>query len=313
MSEEKFVGIDVAKDKFDICVLPERAHFVCNNDAKGITGLVADLKRQNPTVIVLEPSGGYEMILTAELYSAELPVALVNARQVRDFARSIGKLAKTDSIDAYVLARFAEAVRPEPKPIPTEEQRLIRDLVTRRRQLVDMRAAEKNRLHQARTKVLSENVLNVITFLDKQIQSIDTDIDDQIKKSPLWSEKNKLLTTFKGVGPVTTKTLMAYLPELGEVDRQKISSLAGLAPFNKDSGKMRGKRMIAGGRAIVRKALYMAAITAAKHNDAIRPFYQRLIGAGKPAKVALTACMRKILVILNAMVRENRSFQGLLA
>ena len=313
MHEEVFVGIDIAKDRLDVHLLPKGEHTAVKNDAEGIASFITLLQEEEPTIIVMEASGGYEVTVAAELGAAGLPVAIVNPRQVRDFARAIGKLAKTDAIDAYVLARFAETIKPEPKPLPTEDEKQIKELVTRRKQLVDLRASEKNRFHRARSTRVRQSIQTVIATLDQEIQDIDKNIDDIIKRSPLWRDKEDLLKTFKGLGPATVKTLVAKLPELGEVGRQPISCLVGIAPLNKDSGKTRGKRMISGGRAEVRSALYMVAISAIRCNPIIKPFYQRLIKAGKPFKVAIVACMRKILVILNAMLRDKRPFQDVFA
>lgn len=309
MHKEVFVGIDISKDRLDVHLLPEGVHFAVKNDAEGIASLIRRLQEEAPTIIIMEASGGYEISVAAELGSVNLPVAIVNPRQVRDFAKGIGKLAKTDAIDAHVLARFAETIRPEPQPLSTEEEKQIKELVTRRKQLVDLRASEKNRLHRARSTRVRHSIQTVIAALDQEIRDIEQNIDNIIKGSPLWREKEDLLKTFKGVGSTTAMTIVAKLPELGETGRQKISCLVGIAPLNKDSGKMRGKRMITGGRADVRSALYMVAISAIKCNPVIKPFYQRLIEAGKPFKVAIVACMRKILVILNAMIRDKRPFQ----
>ncbi len=309
MHEEVFVGIDIAQETLDVHVLPQRDAFRCDNDADGIEKLIKHLQRVAPTVIVMEASGGFEINLAAELGAANLPVAMVNPRQVRDFARGTGKLAKTDAIDAYVLASFAQTNKIEPRPLPSEDEQLIKDLVRRRQQLISLRAMEKNRLHRVRSKPVRESILVVIQTLDEQIRTIDRDLDDILRRSPLWREEEDLLKSFSGVGPVTARTLLALLPELGKANRQQIAALVGLAPFNRDSGKMRGKRMIAGGRTDVRNALYMAAVSARKHNSTIKAFYERLMQAGKPAKVALTACMRRILVILNAMIKTKRPFE----
>lgn len=309
MLKETFIGIDVAQDHLDVHVLPKAVHFTCPYDANGVASLVSRLQEEHPTVIIMEATGGYEITLAAELGAAGLPVAIVNPRQVRDFARGIGKLAKTDKIDAFVLARFGETNRPAPQAIPTDEQKQIKELVTRRRQLVGLRASEKNRRHSARTMRVRQSIDTIIATLDRELAEIDRDIDGLIRNSPLWREEEKLLKTFKGVGPVVSRVVLAKLPELGKLNRQEIACLLGLAPLNRDSGKMRGKRMISGGRKDVRDALYMAAVSAIQHNKVIRPFYQRLTKAGKLYKVAITACMRKILLILNAMVREKKPFQ----
>jgi transposase len=311
--EDVFVGIDIAQERLDVHVLPQGDAFKYQNDANGIERLVIHLQKVAPTVIVVEASGGFEISLAAELGAANLPLAIVNPRQVRDFARGIGKLAKTDAIDAYVLANFAQTNKIEPRPLPSEEEQLIKDLVRRRQQLISLRATEKNRLHRVRSKPVRESILVVIQTLDEQIRNIDRDLDNILRSSPLWREKEDLLKSFSGVGPVTARTLLALLPELGKANRQQIAALVGLAPLNRDSGKMRGKRMIAGGRTDVRNALYMAAVSASKHNSTIKAFYERLRQAGKPAKVALTACMRRMLVILNAMIKAKRPFEVLFA
>jgi transposase len=311
--EKVFIGIDVAQDRLDVHTLPQDAQFSCSNDPKGIKWLITRLKKEAPLVIVMESTGGLEKDTAVALAIAGLPVAVVNPRQVRDYARGIGKLAKTDKIDAFVLASFAKTNKVKPKPIPTESQQILKDLVRRRRQLVDLRASEKNRLHRVRSQPVKNSILVVIRTLDEQIRNIDRDLGDILKNSPLWREKEELLKSFNGIGPVTARTLIALLPELGHTNRQQITALVGLAPLNRDSGKKRGKRMIEGGRSDVRNALYMAAVSALKHNQKIKSFYNRLIQAGKPVKVALTACMRKILIILNAMIKSKSSFGELYA
>jgi transposase len=311
--EEVFVGIDIAQETLDVHVLPQGDGLQYQNDSDGVGKLIKHLRRVAPTVIVMEASGGFEISLAAELGAASLPLAIVNPRQVRDFARGLGKLAKTDAIDAYVLARFAQTNKIEPRPLPSEEEQLIKDLVKRRQQLVSLRATEKNRLHRVRSTPVRESILVVIQTLDEQIRNIDHDLDDLLRSSPLWREKDDLLKSFTGIGPVTARVLLALLPELGTASREQIAALVGLAPMNKDSGKMRGRRMITGGRPGVRNALYMAALSAVKHNRVIRDFYDRLIQAGKPFKVAMTACMRKIIVILNAMIKNKSSFGELCA
>lgn len=311
MPKEIFVGIDVSEEKLDVHVLPTGLSISCRNDAQGIDGLLKQLKKSPPSIIVMEATGGLERLPAAELGSSGLAVAVVNPRQVRDFARGIGKLAKTDSIDAYVLARFAETTKPVPKALESDEEALLKDLVKRRRQLVDLRAGEKNRLRRARSQPIQQSILMLIQTLENQIRKIDLDLDDNLRGSPIWREKEELLKSFTGIGSITSRTLLALLPELGRVDRGQIASLVGLAPRNKDSGKMRGKRKISGGRADVRKTLYMAALTAISHNSTIKEYHERLIAAGKPFKVAITACMRKILVILNAMAKSNTRYEEL--
>lgn len=310
MQREVFVGIDISKDRLDVYLLPEDVHLGLGNDAEGITSLIGRLKEANPTIIIMEASGGYEISVAAELGSVGLPVAIVNPRQVRDLAKGIGKRAKTDAIDAYVLARFGETNRPEPQPLSTELEKQLKELVTRRRQLVELRASEKNHLRRARSTRVRQSVQAVITALDQEIRAIEEDIGTSIKGSPLWRERDDLIRTFKGVAAATSMMLVAKLPQLGEVRRQSVTCLVGVVPFNHDSGEKKGKRTIMGGRADVRNALYMAAISAIRCNPVIKPFYQRLIKAGKPSKVAIVACMRKILVILNAMIRDKRPFQA---
>jgi transposase len=303
-NEEVFVGIDISKDQLDVHMLPRGMQTSVKNDAQGIESLLEMLRAENPRVIVMEATGGYEITVAAELGVASLPVAIVNPAQVRDFAKGIGKRAKTDAIDAYVLAQFAQTVKPKPKPLGTDDEQQIKELVTRRRQLVDLCASEKNRLHRARSDRVRHSIQAIIAALDKEIE----DINGLVRKSPLWRETEKLLKSFKGVGPVTARVLMAKLPELGHVSRQQISRLVGLAPLNKDSGKKKGKREISGGRADVRATLYMAAVSAIKSNVLIKPFYERLSKAGKPFKVVITACMRKMIIILNAMLKKKQPF-----
>lgn len=313
MAEKVFVGIDISKETLDIHVLPSNEKWQCPNNAKDIGRLVKRLRPKAPEAIILEATGGYEAMAAALLIEAELPVSIVNPRQVRDFAKAMGQLAKTDCIDALVLARYGEAIKPRLTPLPTREERLIKELVSRRRQLVDLRSGEKNRLHQARTDRIRQSVCAVIDALDREIQQIDDDLDTTIKQSPLWQEDVKLLKTIKGIGPVTARTLLAHLPELGKVSRQEIASLVGVAPLNRDSGKMRGKRSCIGGRKEIRSVLYMAAKTAARHNKTIKPFYQRLEKEGKIYKVAIVACMRKLLVIANAVLRDRQPFREIFA
>lgn len=308
-NEEVFVGIDISKDQLDVHMLPRGMQTSVKNDAQGIESLLEMLRAENPRVIVMEATGGYEITVAAELSVASLPVAIVNPAQVRDFAKGIGKRAKTDAIDAYVLAQFAQTVKPKPKPLGTDDENQIKELVSRRRQLVDLCASEKNRLHRARSHRVRHSIQTIIAALDKEIKDIDKDINGLVRKSPLWRETEKLLRTFKGVGPVTARVLIAKLPELGHANRQQISRLVGLAPLNKDSGKKKGKREISGGRADLRATLYMAALSAIKSNVVIKPFYERLSETGKPFKVVITACMRKMIIILNAMLKKKQPFQ----
>jgi transposase len=300
---ELFAGIDVAKETLDVCVRPDIRKRFSQSD-EGRKECAHFLKKMKPMLIVLEASGGYEIPVVETLALSGLPVVVVNPRQIRDFAKATGKLAKTDTIDAEIIARFGEVLRPEIRPLKDTDTQRLQALIARRRQLVQMLTEEKNRLQIASSWIREDSEAH-ITWLTSCINNTGKDISDFIKKSPLWREKENLLRTFKGIGPVNACTLLARLPELGRLDRKKIAALAGLAPMNRDSGKHRGKRTIFGGRADVRAALYMAALTAVVHNPIIKAFYQRLMHAGKPPKVALTACMHKILLILNAMVRTN--------
>ena len=315
-AEQRWVGIDVAKATLDVHVRPGDTGWTVANDDAGIRTLVEQLRGVAPTQVVLEATGGYELAVVSALAAAALPIVIVNPRQVRDFAKATGRLAKTDRLDAAVLARFAEQVRPEARPLATAEQQELDALLTRRRQLIDMLTAEKNRLGQVFVrggKQVRKSLKTHITFLERELRMTDTDLGALVRKSPVWRERDDLLQSAPGVGPVLSRTLLAALPELGRLDRKAIAALVGVAPMNRDSGFMRGKRMIFGGRAPVRTALYMGALTATRCNPVIRAFYQRLVAAGKPKKVALTACMRKLLIILNAMVRQGTRWSPTLA
>ena len=298
-----FVGIDVSKAQLDVAMRPE-GHFSVVHDKQGLAQLLEQLKAATPTLIVLEATGGMEVSLTSALVLAGLPVVVVNPRQVRDFAKATGQLAKTDAIDAQVLARFAEAIRPEPRPVPNEQTQILAALVTRRQQLIEMLTAEKNRLASARTNI-RKNLRAHIAWLERALEQADTDLADAIQQSPIWREKDELLRSVPGIGPVLTTTLLAHLPELGTLTHKQSAALVGVAPLNRDSGTLRGRRTVWGGRAHVRTALYMAAIVAARFNPVIRGFYRRLCAAGKAKKVALVACMRKLLTIINAMLKHR--------
>ena len=300
-----FVGIDVSKEALDVAVGPGSEAWQVRNDAAGIEALRTRLQELSPELVVLEATGGYENATVAVLAAAELPVVVVNPRQVRDFAKATGQLAKTDRIDAGVLALFAERVRPEVRELTSEAAQELEDLVSRRRQILEMLQAERNRLEHARGPVRND-VMEHIRYLKKRLVRVDTDLEQRIRESPFWRAKEDLLRSVPGVGPIVSRTLIAALPELGRLSRQEIAALVGVAPLNRDSGRWKGKRSTWGGRASVRAALYMAAVVGVRRNAAIRQFYLRLRGAGKPAKVALVACMRKLLVILNSMVRKNR-------
>jgi transposase len=304
MNSEIFVGVDVSKSLLDVNVLPNNQAQQFANDDKGVKQLVKFLRKIKPTLIVFESTGGFEMLAVSSLIEHQLPVVIINPRQVRDFAKATGRLAKTDAIDASTIARFARDIRPEVRALKDEQTQALSALNTRRRQIVDMLVAEKNRLHTA-LKTNRKSIQQHIDWLKRALKDINNDIDQMIKKSPTWRKNDKILKSFKGVGPVTATTLLCDLPELGALDRKKIAALVGVAPLNCDSGQFRGRRRTMGGRADVRRILYMAAVSALQHNPMIKAFYSRLIDAGKPPKLAITACMRKILVILNAMMKTQ--------
>lgn len=305
-----FVGIDVSKAHLDIALRPSGERIQVPNTDEGIARLVARLAAERPTLIVLEATGGYQAAVVTSLGLAKLATAVVNPRQARDFAKAVGRLAKTDAMDAEILAHFAEAIRPEPKPLLDEETIALEALVARRRQVVEMITAESNRLAQSH-KSLRPSIKSHINFLRRELQDINRDMDEALRNSPLWREHDDLLRSVPGVGRVMVTTLLAELPELGRLDRKRIAALVGVAPLNRDSGTFRGKRSIWGGRAPVRGVLYMAALVATRHNPTIRSFYQRLCAAGKAKKVALTACMRKLLTMLNAMMKTRSSWRAL--
>ncbi len=304
----QYVGVDVAKAHLDVAVTPTEAQWRATNDGAGIAQVVTRLQELQPALVVLEATGGLELPLVAALAAAAVPLAVVNPRQVRDFAKAMGRLAKTDRLDAQTLALFAERVRPTPRPLPDAEAQALGALLARRRQLVEMRTAEKNRLGSALPRV-KPGVQDHINWLEQELTKLDDELGRTLRQSPLWREKEDLLRSVPGVGPVLTLTLLAELPELGTLDRRQIAALAGVAPLNRDSGTLRGKRTTWGGRASVRAALYMATLVASRYNPLIRSFYQRLCAAGKPKKVALTACMRKLLTILNAMLKHHVPWQ----
>jgi transposase len=300
-----YIGIDVSKAMLDVASLPDGESWTVTNDDPGLAELTPRLVGLAPTLVVLEATGGFETLAAITLANVGLPVAVVNPRQVRDFAKAMGRLAKTDALDAGILADFAQRVRPEPRPLPDESALLLESLLTRRRQIVDMLTAEKNRLGFARGPV-KRDISQHIRWLEKRLADVDRDLQDAVTASPLYQAKADLLRSVPGVGQVTTLTLLATLPELGQLSRHQIAALVGVAPMNRDSGTMRGKRMVWGGRAPVRAVLYMAALVGLKHNPVLRVFYERLRAAGKPFTVAATACMRKLLTILNAMLHQNR-------
>lgn len=304
-----FVGIDVSKHRLDVHARPSGEQWSVDNEPKGHALLVEKLVALGPTLVVVEATGGYQAAIAAELAASKVAVAVVNPRQVRDFAKATGALAKTDAIDAAVLAHFAESIRPEPRPIPDEVTLELQALVTRRRQLIDMRTAEKNRLDTCRVEQVRRNIQKMISTLNKQIADVDNDIDTTMRNSPLWRAREDLLSTVMGVGSTTARTMLTQLPELGRLNRREIAALVGVAPFNNDSGRRQGQRSIRGGRADVRAVLYMATVTAARCNPQIRSVYLRLLKAGKAKKLALIACARKLLTILNAMMRTNQPWR----
>lgn len=303
--EPVFVGIDVSKDRLDVATLPLEEGWSQTHEGKAMAGLVERLRALDPTLIVVEATGGQERVVVAVLGSAGLPVVVVNPRQVRDFARATGQLAKTDAIDARILALFGQRVQPEIRPLATEASQILEALLTRRRQLLEMLVAEGNRLALAQAAVVADLKAH-IRFLEKRLESVDAELDLFIKSSPIWRARDKLLQSVPGVGPVLSRTLLAELPELGQLTNAQIAKLVGVAPLNRDSGRYRGRRRIWGGRASVRSALYMAAFSASRWNPIIRTYYERLRGAGKAHKVALVACMRKLLITLNSMVRSGQ-------
>jgi transposase len=300
----RFIGIDVSKDQLDIACRPEHTRWRAANDSAGIADCLIHLRQLRPTLIVLEATGGWQLSLVAALAVAKLPVAVVNPRQVRDFAKATGQLAKTDALDAEILAHFAEAVRPTPRPLPDETTQQIDALLQRRRQLLEMLVAERHRVALAHPMV-RESLAQHMDYLQRVINETDDEISTAIRSSPAWREKDDLLRSAPGIGPVLSATLQAALPELGVLNQREIAKLVGVAPLNDDSGKRSGARHIRGGRAEVRAVLYMATLTATRFNPVIKTFYQRLLMRGKSQKVALTAAMRKFLVILNAMVKTQ--------
>jgi transposase len=307
--ERLFVGIDVSKDRLDVHVRPIGESFSVASDEAGLAMLRTRLQARKPTLIVLEATGGYEATVAAALTHAGLPVAVVNPRQIRDFARATGQLAKTDRLDARVIAHFGEAVQPPVRPLASEQAQALAELVTRRRQLVEMLTAELNRQHQMRQRVVQKRLHGHVSWLRDAIAELEDDITRLIRSSPIWREKENVLTSAPGIGDVTAQALIAELPELGQLSRRRIAALVGLAPFTRESGRWKGRRMIRGGRAPVRRALYMATVVAIRYNPPIGALYRRLRQAGRPKKLALIAAMRKFLTVLNAMLRDGRPWQ----
>jgi len=308
--EQVYVGIDVAKAHLDVHVRPSGEAFTVPRDGESVARLADRLTALSPVLVALEATGGFETIVAATLGGAGLPMAVINPRQIRDFARSIGKLAKTDALDAAVIARFAESVKPEPRPLADEQTRILSELVGRRRQLVEMMTAERNRRPHLSSKRLVKALDRHLAMLQKDLSEIEREIDTTIRGTPIWREREELMTSVPGVGPTLARTLLADVPELGTLDRKQIAALIGVAPLNWDSGTYRGRRTTWGGRSKVRAVLYMAALVASRHNPTLKSFYLRLTQAGKAKKLALVAVMRKLLTILNAIVRDHTPWQS---
>jgi transposase len=308
--EHLFVGIDVSKDRLDVHVRPGGEAFAVSRDGRGLEQLVERLRALSPTLVAVEATGGFETIVAAAIAGAELPLAVVNPAQIRHFAQAVGKRAKTDPIDAGVIAHFAEAVRPVSRALPDEASRLLAELVGRRRQIIEMMVAERPREKRATNVRVRKSLARHIAGLEKELNAIDQDIDTLVRGSAVWRAKEDLLASVPGIGQTLARTLLADLPELGTLGRREIASLAGLAPYTRQSGRWRGKSMIGGGRSTVRAAIFMAALVASRHNPPLKAFYQRFLAAGKPKMVALIAVARKLLTTLNAILRDNRPWQN---
>lgn len=308
--EQVFVGIDVSKDRLDVHVRPSGEAFSVRRDGNGLEELTARLRARLPALVAVEATGGFEVVVAAAVAGAGLRLAVVNPAQIRHFAQAVGKRAKTDPLDAEMIARFAEAVRPEPRPVADDATRLFAELVARRRQIIEMIVAERQRERRAGSKVIRKSLARHIAVLEKELAEIDEDIGTLVRGSPIWRENEDLLVTVPGISNTTARTLLAEMPELGRLGRREIASLAGLAPYTRQSGRWKGKSAIGGGRAAARTALFMAALSASRHNAALKVFYGRLIAAGKPKMVALVAVARKLLTVLNAMLRDRRSWQN---
>jgi transposase len=303
------IGIDVSKNCLDVAVRPSGEVFAVERNAVGLEQLAARLRELSPHVVALEATGGFETLAAAALAAAQLPVVVVNPAQIRAFAKAIGQRAKTDPIDAAVIAHFAEATKPEPRPLPDAATRLLADLVARRRQIVEMIGAERQRETRVTIPHVRKSIVRLLKSLQKELSGLDGDIDDAVRGSPAWRAKEDLLASVPGIGPTIARTLIAELPELGQLNRKEIAALAGLAPFTRQSGQWRGRSFIGGGRMAVRTALFMGAMVAKRHNPVLKAFFDRLVAAGKPKLVALIAVARKLLTILNAILRDNRPWQ----
>ena len=305
--DEIYVGIDVSKDRLDVAVRPGGEAFVVERNAAGLDRLIARMQELTPSIVALEATGGFETVAAAALAGAELPGVIVNPAQIRAFAKALGQHAKTDPVDAAVIAHFAEATKPEIRPLPDQATRLLNDLITRRRQIIEMIVAERQREKRVAVPRLRKSIVRLVTALEKELASLDDDIDDAVRGSPAWREKQDLLASVPGIGPTIARTLIAGLPELGQFGRKQIAALVGLAPFTRQSGKWRGRSFITGGRTAIRSALFMGAMVAKRHNPVLKAFFDRLVAAGKPKLVALIAVARKLLTILNAIIiRDNR-------
>jgi transposase len=308
--ESIVAGIGVSKDRLDVALRPSGEVFAVERNGAGLEHLVSRLRELAVHLIALEATGGFETIAAAALAGAGLPVVVVNPAQIRAFAKAIGQRAKTDPIDAAVIAHFAEATKPDPRPLPDEATRLLADLVARRRQIVEMIGAERQREKRVSVPHLRKSIMRLLKALEKELAGLDTDIDDAVRGSPAWRDKEDLLASVPGVGPTIARTLIAELPELGQLGRRQIAALVGLAPFTRQSGQWRGRSFIGGGRTTVRTVLFMGAMVAKRHNPALKAFFDRLVAAGKPKMVALIAVARKLLTILNAILRDNRPWQN---
>jgi transposase len=306
--DAQYVGIDVSKDRLDVHVRPTGEAFAVARDGEGLASLVDRLKPLAPRLVAVEATGGFEVTVAAAIGGAGLPLAVVNPAQVRHYAQALGRRAKTDAIDAEVIARFAEATHPEPRPLRDEETQALAELVTRRRQIITMMVAERQRASRL-PKRLKRSCERVVRVLEKELAALDQDIDTTVRGSPAWREKEDLLASVPSVGPITARSLIADLPELGTLDRRKIASLVGVAPFTRQSGRWQGKSFIGGGRPNVRAVLFVATMSAVRHNPIIRAFRERLLAQGKPKMVVMVACMRKLLTILNAILRDQKPWQ----
>jgi len=307
--ENIIIGIDVSKDRLDVAVRPSGEVFVIGRNPAGLEQLALRLGALSPNLVALEATGGFETVVAAALAAARLPVVVVNPAQIRAFAKAVGQRAKTDPIDAGIIAHFAEATRPEPRPLPDEATQLLADLVARRRQILEMMVAERQREKRVTIPHLRKSIVRLLKALKRELTSVDTDINDAVRGSPAWREKEDLLASVPGVGPTIARTMIAELPELGQLSRRQVASLAGLAPFTRQSGQWRGRSFIAGGRTTVRTALFMGAMVAKRHNPVLKVFFDRLVAAGKPKMVALIAVARKLLTMLNAILRDRKPWQ----